>query len=166
MAIYFLYSKELNRVKIGKADYPHRRHNEIKGMSPTSLECLVVEKYGGVNRERELHEQFNEYKHHGEWFNVEGKLADFIKTKINNNSIKQSKKKEEIPIEDKLFLSLTECAEVMQCSKSLIYSMCKSGEIPSMKRFHRILIPKQAFLDLIHTQIKEQLAGQSVFVNS
>jgi hypothetical protein len=73
--IYFIRGGDL--VKIGVTDDVRQRLRQLQVGSPTKLE-LIGEMPGDENYERALHRAFAGLAEHGEWFRLDGKLAEFI----------------------------------------------------------------------------------------
>jgi len=80
--IYFIKAGEVNRVKIGfTRENVSERLSAIRGSSPVKLEVLGYFQ-GSTYKERKLHEKFKEYRYQGEWFRIEGILAEYIKDEL------------------------------------------------------------------------------------
>jgi len=73
--IYFAQVNDY--IKIGYTTNVKARMEAIQAMTPYRLKLLKIVP-GEVKKERELHRQFEEYKIHGEWFKLTGRLKDFI----------------------------------------------------------------------------------------
>lgn len=75
--VYFLVCTEANVVKIGWSNNVKRRIASLRTQSP-----VVMENYysrdGSRMDEKRLHHRFRQYRDHGEWFRIEGELAEFI----------------------------------------------------------------------------------------
>jgi len=75
--VYFAYAVGTDRIKIGQSVNPEKRMDELQIACPYKLLLdLVIElptRYEGI-----LHEIFDKYRLHGEWFKMEGDLLDFI----------------------------------------------------------------------------------------
>jgi len=86
--IYIFYAPEANRVKIGRALHWRTRLAQIQSFSPIHLKCIYLETIipengnTALKREQEIQERFNQYRLWGEWFQVEGELAEFLKPYI------------------------------------------------------------------------------------
>ena len=76
--IYFIVCREANAVKIGvtKND-PWKRLGNGQTHCPLRLELRGLVP-GSFAEERELLERFASYRIHGEWFRLEGELADHV----------------------------------------------------------------------------------------
>lgn len=72
--VYFLGCN--GKVKIGTTTDLPRRHNDLSMGNPDLT--LLATILGGHREERELHERFREYRVRGEWFRLEGKLAEYV----------------------------------------------------------------------------------------
>lgn len=75
--VYFLQRPD-GKIKIGHSQDVKRRLKQIAPMAGDSLEILLVIS-GGSSLEVELHKQFGNEKHHGEWFQPSKHLLAFIK---------------------------------------------------------------------------------------
>lgn len=82
--VYFIRCEGF--VKIGYAIAPHKRLKQLQAMDgtkyPDGMNCataaLVQTEPGGINRERDLHQQFSHLRHTGEWFTETPELTDYI----------------------------------------------------------------------------------------
>ena len=76
--VYFIGAESTNLIKIGttngNAEY---RLNQIKTMSPVPLR-VIGSIPGDREVEKELHKRFARYRHHGEWFVLEGELQEYV----------------------------------------------------------------------------------------
>lgn len=75
--VYFIESKESGLIKIGRSINPDKRFNTIRTMSPDELMFLgtIPEE---VVTECQLHKKFSHLRKHGEWFEGESELRNFI----------------------------------------------------------------------------------------
>lgn len=73
--IYFIRCTATGLIKIGHAADPWARFSKIQSDTPGKLEMLALEE-GGVEREAELHAQFQRSR--GEWFFNTVDLAGYI----------------------------------------------------------------------------------------
>lgn len=73
--VYFLRTG--NTVKIGFTTNPKGRLKNIKTACPEPPRIVKILK-GGVKLERATHERFAEYRMHGEWFDLRGRLAKYL----------------------------------------------------------------------------------------
>lgn len=64
-------------VKIGTTANFKPRLQKIRAATPFPISVVSIQ-YGDVAKERELHERFAAYRHHYEWFRVEGELATYL----------------------------------------------------------------------------------------
>lgn len=80
--VYFIYSRDANKVKIGHSTHPASRLKTLQTGSPVPLEILATIE-GGENLERKLHERFTSAHSHGEWFHMSEEIDAFIREKIN-----------------------------------------------------------------------------------
>jgi Meiotically up-regulated gene 113 len=77
--VYFLLQENLARVKIGfTSKAPTERIKQLQTANPDKLIPIFVIENNPPWTEGELHERFNEYRVSGEWFEVKGKLRDFL----------------------------------------------------------------------------------------
>lgn len=65
-------------VKIGVATDLGLRLSAIQIGSPEAMRVLAVIENAGLEKERELHARFASLRVRGEWFSVEGALADYL----------------------------------------------------------------------------------------
>lgn len=77
MSVYYVVAPDLRLVKIGFAENAKSRFSKIQTDSPTRLVLAAVED-GGEAEEADRHQQFAPYRRRGEWFALEGTLADHI----------------------------------------------------------------------------------------
>lgn len=77
--VYFIRDGNKRRVKIGMST---NVENRLKGLAHPFLGELTVMGTvpGGYAMEREMHHRFAEHRISGEWFKLEGDLAEFVKT--------------------------------------------------------------------------------------
>ena len=75
--VYFIGNVENAIVKIGKSDCIESRFKQIQPMSPLKLEILKTES-SIIKQERDFHKEFSEYRLHGEWFKIDGRLKEFL----------------------------------------------------------------------------------------
>lgn len=76
--VYFIGAASTNLVKIGTTNgNAEGRLRQIKTMSPIPLH-VIGSIPGDRKVEKELHERFSKYRHHGEWFVVDGELQVYI----------------------------------------------------------------------------------------
>lgn len=77
MAIYFLYNKYLNSVKIGFSQDVSNRINKLALESGAELELISCVE-GNRSLENRLHRLFKEYRTIGEWFEFTGLVRLFL----------------------------------------------------------------------------------------
>jgi hypothetical protein len=77
MAVYFIRDAERPEVKIGYSYSPTTRMKALQHGHPRPLQLLKT-LYGYRAEEAALHRQFKEYRLHGEWFKLTGRLERFI----------------------------------------------------------------------------------------
>jgi hypothetical protein len=75
--VYFIRAVDGGPIKIGYSIHPKKRLEEIQNMSPTPLELLATIP-GDRAAEAELHQQFDEYRLYGEWFDPCDELMRLI----------------------------------------------------------------------------------------
>ena len=77
MGVYFISDGE--RVKIGyTAQSPQKRLAALQTGNPKPLELLAFKPEWGMDKEKELHHQFDSLRATGEWFDAEDDLLAFI----------------------------------------------------------------------------------------
>lgn len=120
--VYFI--KANDRIKIGYANDPSKRIQEIQTSSPFYLEVLLIID-GSYSKERELHKKFQEFRKVGEWFELSEPIKEFI------SSLSEQDRKYEFGFDDKEFdgdqqilnirrrhkLSLDDCGKRLNISK-------------------------------------------------
>jgi len=74
--VYFIGGE--GRVKIGFANNVAKRLKALRTSCPFELR-LLASFPGKMKREREFHERFSSLRMSGEWFRLEGALAEFLK---------------------------------------------------------------------------------------
>lgn len=80
--VYFVMMGNPSTVKIGKASDLQKRMRDFRlhgGIEPTVLFTLP----GYTQLESEMHHRFDRYRYAGEWFRVEGALAEFINERVS-----------------------------------------------------------------------------------
>jgi len=75
--VYFIQPLRGGTIKIGVAQDPERRLEQIQRMSPVRL-ILLGAIPGGYEKERELHALFATARKHGEWFEPTPELRRYI----------------------------------------------------------------------------------------
>ena len=113
-SVYFFYSHTTNKVKIGVSASWLNRLSNIQPSSPDKLICIKIEGGEKANgwhansHETDLHNKFSEYKSHGEWFNVEGELLEYLKTDLEKETEETTElnAKDAIAANQKLFAEL------------------------------------------------------------
>jgi hypothetical protein len=76
--VYFLRVKGTDEVKIGYSVRLNKRVGEINVSHSRDLE-LIATVSGGIDAEGRLHRRFASYRIRGEWYRLEGKLAEYVK---------------------------------------------------------------------------------------
>lgn len=67
MAVYFVQNGETKRIKIGSSDKPKSRISNLQTATDCELKLLGTIP-GDVVVEKQLHEEFADHRHRGEWF--------------------------------------------------------------------------------------------------
>ena len=76
--IYYIQAKEGGPIKIGYTKYTaESRLSAFQVGCPVKL-IIIATHPGGAEREKEIHEIFDLYRTHGEWFWYSSGLADYI----------------------------------------------------------------------------------------
>ena len=75
--VYFFMTKNRQYVKIGYSKNPYGRIKEVQTGCPLELMLIGYVK-GDLKEERRIHEMFNRYRKHGEWFAVTGDLLYYM----------------------------------------------------------------------------------------
>lgn len=76
--IYLITCNKTNSCKIGYSLSPENRLAQLQTGNPFSLE-LVATTEGGIEKERELHNFFKQYRLSGEWFDYNREIKQFFK---------------------------------------------------------------------------------------
>src|ERR1035437_6515754 len=76
--IYFISAARSQMVKIGKTTNVSNRLCNLRTFSPEPLVLLGL-MAGGIEEERALHKRFKPFRKHGEWFDIKGEVAQFLK---------------------------------------------------------------------------------------
>ena len=77
MSVYYIHAPETGLVKIGRAANPALRLRNMQTGSPVPLVLVAVED-GDKAVERARHQRFAPLRRRGEWFALEGDLAEFV----------------------------------------------------------------------------------------
>lgn len=77
--VYFIHAPRSGLIKIGVSANPQARLRELErnAVGEDGLILLATEP-GGLKRERELHEKFNDERSRGEWFTESPRLLSYI----------------------------------------------------------------------------------------
>jgi hypothetical protein len=75
--VYFVEAVGLSAVKIGAAANIRRRIGQLQIGCPAELRILFHEE-GGKVREQELHRTFGAQRIRGDWFRLEGQVAEYV----------------------------------------------------------------------------------------
>ena len=75
--VYFMRYGTSNRVKIGFTKRMNQRKNGLESGTPENLHLLATVT-GGRPQEKRLHKRFAAYRIKGEWYKLEGKLAEYV----------------------------------------------------------------------------------------
>ncbi len=76
--VYFIRVKGTEKVKIGYSVALNQRMGDLAVGHPDELELLATVS-GGNDAEGRLHRRFAQYRIRGEWYRLEGKLAEYVK---------------------------------------------------------------------------------------
>jgi hypothetical protein len=76
--VYFIAAPSAGLVKIGHSFHPGHRLRGLQTLSPVPL-TLLGSIPGGQKAETQLHRRFADYRSHGEWFRLEGDLAEYVR---------------------------------------------------------------------------------------
>lgn len=82
--VYFAKNITTGEIKIG---YPSRRIKKLQYEVNSKLEMIYVFIGGGLKKERELHDKFEDIRSSGEWFLPDDKLLNFIEILKDNNLV-------------------------------------------------------------------------------
>jgi hypothetical protein len=75
--VYFLQQGETDRVKIGFSCRINGRISNLRSSNPDKLTLLATVS-GARDAEARLHKRFSRYRITGEWYRLEGKLAEYV----------------------------------------------------------------------------------------
>ena len=75
--IYFILAEQPGRVKIGYAADPHQRKKDLQVGSPVPLALIAVIP-GDRTTEPALHKRFARVRSHGEWFEFDDTIKQFL----------------------------------------------------------------------------------------
>ena len=79
--VYLLKIKDTNQYKIGVSKDFDRRYNEISPKMPFELKTInLIKSFNIYDLEKELHEKFANKRIKGEWFELEEKDVEYIKS--------------------------------------------------------------------------------------
>jgi hypothetical protein len=77
--VYFVVSDDLAMVKIGVADCIFMRFDRLRNMSPADLRIAgAIASTRAEQLEQELHEEYDDLRSHGEWFELSGELKEAV----------------------------------------------------------------------------------------
>jgi hypothetical protein len=80
--VYFIEAAVLDgrgQLKIGVANSPQGRLDDLQKASPVKLKLIATIPNGGYALERRLHEMFADERLHGEWFRPSERLLTWIR---------------------------------------------------------------------------------------
>lgn len=77
-SVYFILDAPSRAIKIGWADHPPHRLNELQPGNPHELRIIGTIP-GGASREGKLHRRFAHLRIRGEWFRADSELMAFIR---------------------------------------------------------------------------------------
>lgn len=75
--IYFIGSKDARMVKIGYTTALKKRVSALQNSSPVKLEVFASVRYH-ESLEKLLHDRFSNQRRHGEWFEMDDELGEFV----------------------------------------------------------------------------------------
>lgn len=81
--VYFVYAREVKRIKIGVTRDIDKRMSSFRTAIPCTLD-LMATCGGGRQREMALHKQFAGARVQGEWFNATPELISFVHSLIDD----------------------------------------------------------------------------------
>ena len=76
--IYFIQGNITKKIKIGVSENAEKRIKDLRAASPDEL-ILLGYAVGNSEEERTLHQRFDAYRLHGEWFDDCKEIHDFIR---------------------------------------------------------------------------------------
>ena len=83
-SVYFIRAQSTGLIKIGKANHVPTRLANLQSASPDMLTLLAFITFedgrNATYKETELHQQFAEFRHHGEWFHSNEELNKLIES--------------------------------------------------------------------------------------
>ena len=85
--IYFIADDDSNAVKIGIADFPEWRMNDMQVGNPHKLRLAKTIPNGNHKLEKELHRIFSDYALGHEWFRLTDEIKEFLGEKKNKSEI-------------------------------------------------------------------------------
>lgn len=77
-SVYVVGSIDFDYVKIGRSTNPRKRFSALQTGYPKELHVFRVFTTNDLDLEKSLHKKFSDYHTYGEWFRVEGDLADWL----------------------------------------------------------------------------------------
>lgn len=90
--IYFIQEKGSGNIKIGVSKSPAKRLKQLQVYNSTSLKLIFTIK-GSYEIEGEIHDKFSKYNIHGEWFQGEEEILNYINNLKENKLVSLQKKK-------------------------------------------------------------------------
>lgn len=85
-SVYFVRGQLTGLIKIGKANNVSRRFCALQSTSPDTLTLVASITFEdgrkATDKETELHQQFAEFRHHGEWFHPNEELNKLIESLV------------------------------------------------------------------------------------
>lgn len=82
MAVYFIRAG--NFIKIGKADNPQKRLQQLQTGSPLKMELVSVIP-GGEKEEKKMHAKYAHLRANGEWFHYSPEMKEVTKRKSTDD---------------------------------------------------------------------------------
>jgi hypothetical protein len=75
--VYFILAVKCNQIKIGSSANPAERLRDLSTACPDEIRCLGTMSNEG-HQESKLHEKFRQFRTHGEWFDADQSILEFI----------------------------------------------------------------------------------------
>lgn len=137
--IYFLLSKDTNRVKIGFSTNLSTRIKDLVLMNGTDLE-LIAYKIGNQTDEAELHRLFIKDRLYGEWFNYSKNIKQYILTlKIDDGQLEKMKSIIDNLYKNQQYKILRSTYKTQEYTKNKITVMIKDCPGITMYKIMKIL---------------------------
>ena len=76
--LYFMKNEKTDEIKIGISIHPEVRRRQLERQHGNKITILRVVASQGRSKEKELHLRFSAYRTHGEWFEPNKELVEYI----------------------------------------------------------------------------------------